>query len=105
MGNTLPKAAKLFGLDFTNIFQYPTGNFSSSTEIREKSGIFPCIINSGIPVSFSGLSREGKWASLEWLELDRTGSGPVLNAWDREFPIFFWKKSGSQEMAFGNSDL
>ena len=50
----------LFGLDLCNIFQYPTGNFPSSTEFREKSRIFMCYLNSGIPISFSGLRRDGK---------------------------------------------
>ena len=85
----------LFAISKSDTFhtvKYPTENFLSSTEIRDKLGIFPCIINSGIPVSFLGLRRDGKWASLEWRELDGTGSGPVLNAWDREFTAFSEKK-------------
>ena len=76
-GPQCPGSLALFSLDFTNIFQYPTGNFLSSTEIREKLEIFQCIINSGIPVSFSGLRWDGKWASLEC-------SGPVISGFFSE---------------------
>ena len=62
----------------------PLGKFLNGLEMG--------IINSGIPVSFSGLRRDGKWASLERRELDGTGMGPVLNACDREFPAFSRKK-------------
>ena len=50
-----------------NIFQYPTGNFPSSTEFREFFPNFPEISNSGIPISFLGLRRDGNW--------------PVPNGW------------------------
>ena len=78
---------------------YPVLYFSTQQEIScpvlksgKSLGIFPCIINSGIPVSFQGLRRDGKWASLEQRELDGTGSEPVLNARDQKFPLFPGKK-------------
>ena len=42
-------------------FQYPTRKFPSSTEFREFRELKYKISISGIPVSFSGLSRDGKW--------------------------------------------
>ena len=50
------------------------------------------LIKSGIPISFLGLRRDRKWVSLEWRELDRMESGPVLNARDWQFPTFSVKK-------------
>ena len=49
--------------------------------------------------------RDRKWASLEWRELDETGSGPVLNARDREFSAFSGKKNLVPKNETGNSDL
>ena len=51
----------MFGLDLHNIFQYPKGNFPSSTEFWEFFLNFPKISNAGIPVSFTGLRRDGNW--------------------------------------------
>ena len=44
-----------------NKFQYPTGNFPSSTEFWKFFPNSPKISNSGIPVSFLELRRDGKW--------------------------------------------
>ena len=55
-----------------NIFQYPTGNFLSSTEFREFFPNFPKISNLGIPVSFLGLRRDGNWP----VPNGRTETGP-----------------------------
>ena len=56
----LEKIRKKFrtGRDYS-IFQYPTGNFPSSTEFWEFFPKFSEISNLGIPVSFLGLRRDG----------------------------------------------
>ena len=59
-------------------------------------------INLGIPVSFLGLRQDGKWASLEWWELDGTGSGPVLKA---GISRFFQEKNLVPKNETRNADL
>ena len=51
----------LFDLVLYYYFQYPTRKFPSSAEFREFWELKYKISNSGIPVSFLGLRREGKW--------------------------------------------
>ena len=43
------------------LFSVPKRKFPSSSEFREFRELKYQISNSGIPVSFSGLSRDGKW--------------------------------------------
>ena len=57
------------------------------TLVHTRSTLKPKIFNSGIPISFSGLRRDGKWASLEWRELDGTGMLGIGN-----FALFPGKK-------------
>ena len=82
----------LFGLVLYYYFQYPTRKFSTSTEFKEFRELKYKISNSGIPVSFLGLRRDGTWTVLNGCELDGTGSGLVLNARDGNFPEFSGKK-------------
>ena len=50
-----------------------------------------------LPCSFCGLNDK----LFEWRELDGTGSGLVLNPWDKKFTAFFRKKLGTQKMRPG----
>ena len=71
-----------------NIFQYPTGNFLSSTEFREFFPNFPKISNSGTLVSFSGLRRDGKWPVQNGGTETGPGSGCSRMLGMENFPDF-----------------
>ena len=87
----------LFGLVLYYYFQYPTRKFLSSTEFSEYREFQYKISNSGIPNSFLGLRRDGKWPVLNGQELDGTGSGWSWVLRMGNFPDFLEKwHSGMQ---------
>ena len=81
----------LFGLVLYYYFQYPTRKFLNSTKFWEFWELKYKIFNSGIPVSFSGLRRDGKWPVLNGRELDGMGSGWSQVLRMENFPDFFKK--------------
>ena len=54
---------------------------------------------------FFGTEMGQEVASLEWAGIRQDGKWLVSSAQDGKFPRFFWEKSFSREMVFGNADL
>ena len=75
----------LFGLVLFYYFQYPTRKFQSSIKFWEFRELKYKISNSGIPVSFLGLRRDGNWPVLN----DGTELGPGRGCSQTFKPILF----------------